>query len=255
MGMDIVTLLDWSRANGIRIHSNLRVLHNGEKGIHLRAASSPILPEQQSRKLPSVLLHTSPPLLTTERDIRSCFLYFTNRYVSAFLRRMSVVVIPKSAVLSARSCTLADHIPHAPYGHDATLTLALALYSEQLLASRSRWAGYLQSLPSRQNWDGIALFWDAALCDPLSSRDTDTDTDIDTDTNDDGRRTESGGLDPDGDAAEARRWLQVTEAETHFLLPGPHRTPLLPVSPLSPLVTCIIGRDFRFLPLRGGAPA
>lgn len=44
---------------------------------------------------------------------------------------MSVVVIPKSAVLSTRSCTLADHIPHAPYGHDATLTLALTLYSEQ----------------------------------------------------------------------------------------------------------------------------
>lgn len=100
------------------------------------------------------------------------------------------------------------------------------------MASRSRWAGYLQSLPSRQNWDGIALFWDATLCDPLSSRDTDTDTDVDTDTNDDGRRTQSGGLDPDGDAAEARRWLQVTEAETHFLLPGPHRTPLL-VSPFA----------------------
>jgi hypothetical protein len=44
---------------------------------------------------------------------------------------MSVVVIPKSAVLSTRSCALAQHIPHAPYGHDATLTLALALYSEQ----------------------------------------------------------------------------------------------------------------------------
>ena len=62
--------------------------------------------------------------------------------------------------------------------------------------------------------------------DSLSSRHTDADTD----TNDDGRRTESGGLDPD--AAEARRWLQVTEAESHFLLPGPHRTPLL-VSPFA----------------------
>ena len=44
---------------------------------------------------------------------------------------MSVVVIPKSAVLSTRSCALAEHIPHAPYGHDATLALALAVYSEQ----------------------------------------------------------------------------------------------------------------------------
>jgi hypothetical protein len=133
MDVHIVTLLDWSRANGIRIHSNLGVLHNVEKGIYVRAASSPILPEHQSRKLPPVLLHTSPPLLTTERDIR-CVL--TNRYVSAFLRRMPVVVIPKSAVLSARSCTLADHIPHAPYGHDATLTLAFALYSEQCVRFR-----------------------------------------------------------------------------------------------------------------------
>jgi len=49
--MDIVTLLDWSRANGIRIHPNLRVLHNDKKGVYVRAASSPILPEQQSRKL------------------------------------------------------------------------------------------------------------------------------------------------------------------------------------------------------------
>ena len=48
---------------------------------------------------------------------------------------MSVVVIPKSAVLSTRSCTFADHIPHAPYGHDATLALALALYSEQCVPS------------------------------------------------------------------------------------------------------------------------
>jgi hypothetical protein len=57
---------------------------------------------------------------------------------------MSVVVIPKSAVLSTRSCTLADHIPHAPYGHDATLTLALALYSELcVLPSRNLIVPYL----------------------------------------------------------------------------------------------------------------
>jgi len=74
--MDIVTLLDWSRANGIRIHPNLRVLHNDKKGIYVRAASSPILPEQQSRKLlPSP---SFTPVLTTERDIRSCFLTTDN---------------------------------------------------------------------------------------------------------------------------------------------------------------------------------
>jgi hypothetical protein len=61
--MLIVSLLDWSRANGIRIHPNLRVLHNDEKGIYVRAATSPILPEQQSRKLLPLLLHTISPCL------------------------------------------------------------------------------------------------------------------------------------------------------------------------------------------------
>ena len=61
--MFVVSLLDWSRANGIRIHPNLRVLHNDKKGIYVRAATSPILPEQQSRKLPPLLLHTLSPCL------------------------------------------------------------------------------------------------------------------------------------------------------------------------------------------------
>jgi hypothetical protein len=160
---------------------------------------------------------------------------------------MSVVVIPKSAVLSTRSCTFGDHIPHAPHGHEATLALALALYSEQcvssflrefdralpsrvptpyicicflrrLLLSHSRWAGYLQSLPNEQNWHGIALFWGAAASrGPLSSGDAGYD----------GRRVDSGGLDPDSDAVQARRWLRRTEAETHLLLPDSPRTPLL----------------------------
>jgi len=49
--MDILTLLDWSSANGIRIHPNLRILHHGhdKKDIGVRAADAPILPEQ-SRK-------------------------------------------------------------------------------------------------------------------------------------------------------------------------------------------------------------
>jgi len=173
--MDIVTLLDWCSTNGVRIHSNLRILHGENRGICVHAAECPTVPEQ------------------------------------------SLVVIPKSAVLSARSCELTGHIPHAPYGHDATLTLALALYSEQQLASRSRWAGYLQSLPLEQSWNGIALFWGAALRDPLSPHDAD-----------DGRRTRSRKiLDFDSDAIEARQWLSGTEAEAHLFLPGPSRTPLL----------------------------
>jgi hypothetical protein len=49
--MDILTLLDWSSANGIRIHPNLRILHHDhdKKDISVSAADAPILPEQ-SRK-------------------------------------------------------------------------------------------------------------------------------------------------------------------------------------------------------------
>ena len=181
---------------------------------------------------------------------------------------MSVVVIPKSAVLSTRSCTLADHIPHAPYGHDATLTLALALYSEQcvpsfekfdcallvrvptpisaflrrLLLYHSRWAGYLQSLPKEQNWHGIALFWGAAtLRDPLSSCGT---------TSDDGSRVESGGLDRDSDAVEARQWLRGTEAETHLLLRDSPRTPLLVCPFTGPTGDKLTESRLTFLPLQ-----
>lgn len=70
---------------------------------------------------------------------------------------MSVVVIPKSAVLSTRSCTLADHIPHAPYGHDATLTLSLALYSEQCVLLRETDRALLSRVPTPMSAQATAL--------------------------------------------------------------------------------------------------
>ncbi|KAI0047255.1 hypothetical protein FA95DRAFT_1276340 [Auriscalpium vulgare] len=73
-----------------------------------------------------------------------------------------LVAIPKSAVLSTRACALAPQIPHAPHGPDALLALALALHSERLRGAASRWAGYLQTLPTRASWDGVALFWGAS---------------------------------------------------------------------------------------------
>lgn len=112
-------------------------------------------------------------------------------------------------------------IPNSAFGDllivpcDSTYPASSCL--RRLLASRSRWAGYLQSLPSQQNWDGIALFWGAVLHDRLSSPQH---------TSGDGR-ARSRGLDLDSDAVEARRWLNGTEAEGHLFLPGPPRTPLL----------------------------
>lgn len=76
-----------------------------------------------------------------------------------------------------RSSLLAQDVPFAPYGHSAHLALALVLYAElsviyyyndiddtvteAILVSvegpKSRWWGYLQSLPSSPV--DIALFW------------------------------------------------------------------------------------------------
>lgn len=43
----------------------------------------------------------------------------------------SVVQIPKSAVLSVKSCSLGYLIPPNPYGRGAQLALSMALYLEQ----------------------------------------------------------------------------------------------------------------------------
>ncbi|KAI0368652.1 SET domain-containing protein [Pilatotrama ljubarskyi] len=64
------------------------------------------------------------------------------------LHPTTVASIPKSSILSVRSCALAEHIDWVPYGHGATLALSLALYSELLIGPTSRWHPYLQSLPS-----------------------------------------------------------------------------------------------------------
>ncbi|KAI0754931.1 SET domain-containing protein [Daedaleopsis nitida] len=68
------------------------------------------------------------------------------RTTAPIIHPQRLAVIPKASILSVRSCALSRHIPWAPYGHDATLALSLALYSEILRCDASRWAGYLCSL-------------------------------------------------------------------------------------------------------------
>ncbi|KAI0697097.1 hypothetical protein C8T65DRAFT_813958 [Cerioporus squamosus] len=82
----------------------------------------------------------------------------------------SVAVVPKSAVLSVRTCVLSEQISWVPYGHGAVLALSLALYSEILNGAQSRWFGYLQSLPS--NVVPIARLWGhpAAFPDEADAR-------------------------------------------------------------------------------------
>ncbi|KAL5531645.1 hypothetical protein ACEPAG_4522 [Sanghuangporus baumii] len=80
--------------------------------------------------------------------------------------RTTLVSIPKSAVLSIKSCTFAEHVPQVTYGKEAQLGLALALYGELLKGSSSPWFGYLESLPKHVI---LPLFWDDASEDEKSA--------------------------------------------------------------------------------------
>ncbi|KAI0326642.1 SET domain-containing protein [Cubamyces sp. BRFM 1775] len=93
-----------------------------------------------------------------------------------------VASIPKSSILSVRTCALAEHISFVPHGHGATLSLALALYSEILRGPESAWHLYLQSLPPATV--PIARLWG----DPHAFPD-------------------------DTDAREAARWIHGTEIQ------------------------------------------
>ncbi|EIW57463.1 SET domain-containing protein [Trametes versicolor FP-101664 SS1] len=98
------------------------------------------------------------------------------------LHPQTVASIPKSAILSVRTCALAGQIHGAPYGHGAALTLSLALYSEILKGVASRWHPYLQSLPATPV--PIARLWGDACAFP-----------------------------DDPDSQEARLWIQGTEVQ------------------------------------------
>ncbi|KAI0941027.1 hypothetical protein AcV7_003245 [Taiwanofungus camphoratus] len=141
-------------------------------------------PDKQVERVPALLAWAEDvgirisPLITLEDD--------PSHGVAVFARhapippRSTLVTIPNTALLSARSCALSAHIPLVPCGHGAHLALALAVYTEILKGPASRWHPYLQSLPSIVP---IALFWGT-------------------------------GDDDDGDQAE--RWIAGTEVENEF---------------------------------------
>ncbi|KAJ3576494.1 hypothetical protein NP233_g392 [Leucocoprinus birnbaumii] len=80
----------------------------------------------------------------------------TNYPPGYYLAGFTVVRIPKSAVLSVKSCWLSEHIPFELHGLNAQLGLSFALYSEFLRGGSSRWYGYLRSLPSSVD---LPVFW------------------------------------------------------------------------------------------------
>lgn len=72
----------------------------------------------------------------------------------------SAAKIPKSALLSRRNCSGADVIEQSLVGFESTfeplIRLALLLLKEKQAGERSRWAGYISSLPESVP---IAALW------------------------------------------------------------------------------------------------
>jgi len=138
-------------------------------------------------------------------------------YVLSFCRLL-VAVIPKGAILSARSCWQAEELDTAAnamkengwdahYGSGAQLLLALALYTEQLRGSASRWHGYLASMPGRKDWAGIGLLWNVSH-DAIGE---------DNDGNEE--------QEDRADACAAAQWLNGTTSEAYMF--DEHGRPLI----------------------------
>ncbi|EGO22114.1 hypothetical protein SERLADRAFT_440135 [Serpula lacrymans var. lacrymans S7.9] len=128
-----MTLLGWCSNNGIRIDSRIRIIENGNHDGDISSDNAGI----------SEFVGGDGAISVWSRE--------------CIESPATLVHIPKSAVLSVRSCSLSQLIAPIPYGNGAHLALALALYGELLRDVESRWFGYLQSLP-REIVD-IALFW------------------------------------------------------------------------------------------------
>ncbi|KAE9404023.1 SET domain-containing protein [Gymnopus androsaceus JB14] len=75
----------------------------------------------------------------------------------------TLVKIPKASVLSVKSCSAARFIESSSYGLEAQLALSLGLLVELERGARSRWYGYLQSLPAALV--DLPSFWNSGTSD------------------------------------------------------------------------------------------
>ncbi|KAG9013269.1 hypothetical protein FRB95_009823 [Tulasnella sp. JGI-2019a] len=122
-------LLNWCSQNNIKIDSRLR-LHDGE------SEADDLADAEGAIQGIAVFSNTSIPPST------------------------SLVQIPKSSILSIKSCSLSNVFRSIHEGMEdhPSITFALALLTEIKLAARSRWYGYIQSLPV--SVVKIAAFWE-----------------------------------------------------------------------------------------------
>ncbi|KAH7890690.1 hypothetical protein F5I97DRAFT_1798549 [Phlebopus sp. FC_14] len=203
----ISALLHWCAENGVRIDPRIQVVDKDSPDTSDCSDGSCILSDGRS----------DYATVSRKRGIIVCSREHSIEHPC------TLVHIPKAAVLSVRSCSLTREITTVPYGHDAHLALALALYGELLRGSNSRWSGYLQSLP-RETVD-IAMFWgvdnvvDLGLCTcsscaysrrhEISSGDQ-CPLEVTGDSRLDAACTACARV---RDGQSAKEWLKVTEAE------------------------------------------
>lgn len=115
MSTKIPILLEWCRSRGVVIDPRLSLVQN--------VATGDITVYNKSEE-------SIPNLQTRNSDL--CILDIVNS-------KITVVTIPKTCILSIRNCSMAGALAETlgtldilipPYGHEAKLALALALYIE-----------------------------------------------------------------------------------------------------------------------------
>ncbi|KIL00769.1 hypothetical protein PAXRUDRAFT_821352 [Paxillus rubicundulus Ve08.2h10] len=188
----ISVLLNWCTDNGIRIDPRIQVIESSDIDHHS---------DDSDRATDNASSKCGLAVYSCE-ELTDC--------------PCTLVYIPKTAVLSVKSCSPSQGISSIPHGHGAPLSLSLALYCELLRGPKSRWFGYLQSLP-REIVD-IAMFWGAddvintGPCTCPSRGCSNIDRDIvrgDTYHTPDAQCSACAQL---HDGQNAKAWLEVTEA-------------------------------------------
>jgi len=107
----VKTLLQWCAVNSISIDSRIQVR-----------------PQDTAWSDADIGVFSMETYIPPDTTCMSIALSTKSYY--AELNVYSVVRIPKEAILSVRSCSLANHIPVVSYGIGAQLSLSLALYVE-----------------------------------------------------------------------------------------------------------------------------
>lgn len=114
--------------------------------------------------------HIDRPYIATHGKEQQCdrigFGVFVKREASNVIERQTLMLVPKTAILSPKSSSILPFIEaHQLYSSDATsgLYLSLTLLHEFLIGPSGAWWGYLQSLPQVQCNSGADFRWGVSL--------------------------------------------------------------------------------------------